>query len=64
MKSLGLNFGRVGIRAFVRSAWKFRHFALLPTVVVEFIKGHSRYAIWEVEFLCFGIGLYFSWRKH
>lgn len=43
------------------SVWKYKHFVLLPTLVVDVVKGYERYVDLQIQILCFGFGLRFGW---
>lgn len=61
MKTKGFHFWRIGIYLFARSVWEYKHFTLLPTLVLDMGKGYDRYADFEIQFLCFGFGVRFMW---
>ena len=61
MKSIGFKFGRIGIFLFMRTAWKYKHFVLLPTLALDAVKGYDRYVDLEIIFLCYGFGVRFIW---
>ena len=61
MKGIVFKFWRICIIIFAMSVWKYKHFVLLPTLVVDVVKGYERYVDLQIQILCFGFGLRFGW---
>lgn len=61
MKTKGIHIWRFGLYVFIQSLLRYRQFYLLPTLMIEYVKGKDIYIDVEFKLLCFSFGVRLIW---